>query len=122
MSGNLWITAGKPYEKLSNYELLQQQYSQACGNGLCELGEDGTDCPSDCCDADTPCDVSYRNYGTHWCRSLSRDVQLNTYAWVTESDVLPYCDDSSDVGVSWGMCDGETYCCVDPPYWDWCTL
>ncbi len=44
----------------------------SCGDNICTgtVGENGTTCPADCCDATTPADARFLNVGDYVCRDL----------------------------------------------------
>ena len=90
-----------------------------CGNGTCEplQGENGTTCPQDCCDSNTPCNVTFRNQGTKWCRSMSPNgsagpgATWTAWQWLDDSTGAgynQYCDQVSQQCVAHARCATST--------------
>jgi hypothetical protein len=82
-----------------------------CGNGSCETGENGTSCGQDCCDAFTPCAQSKQNLGVLFCRS----IDSGPYQWLTESQGLTYCDETSEICKTTYACGGDNGVCAGIP-------
>ncbi|MBI4342299.1 MAG: hypothetical protein HY599_02905, partial [Candidatus Omnitrophica bacterium] len=77
-------------------------------NGVCEAGENSTNCSGDCCDASTPCGTTHTGASpTEWCRSMNG----GPYAWITLAAGSTYCDSSSEICSSTSTCQGTTYYC-----------
>ena len=70
-----------------------------CGNGTCEAGENGSNCPQDCCDQNTPCGQTKQNQGVYYCRNMYYyDWQTGTaswhgWQWVTAQDTTNMCNE-----------------------------
>jgi hypothetical protein len=120
-----WLSQGTGTNFACAGSITGQNFTQtfcvsACGNGTCEpfQGEDGTSCPQDCCDATTPCNVTYRNQGTKWCRSMSPNGSAGPgatwFAWqwyddsTSASGYNQFCDQSGELCVSHARCATST--------------
>jgi hypothetical protein len=71
--------------------------TSVCGNGTCEAGENGSNCPQDCCDQYTPCGQTRQNDGVHYCRNMyyydwqSGQAYWHGWQWVTQNDTTQMC-------------------------------
>jgi hypothetical protein len=86
----------------------------SCDNdGVCDPGENGSICPADCCDANTPCGQTYGNGPvncgaeelcptTRWCRNFGAGYSWVTPATVASYAVSPPCDQTA-------LCTGIAY-------------
>ncbi|EAU65805.1 hypothetical protein STIAU_6226 [Stigmatella aurantiaca DW4/3-1] len=80
-----------------------------CGNGICEVGENGASCGMDCCDASTACGQTWMNYGGYYCRSFNG----GSYFWTqpaTCGSQYPYGTRSTCGGTNY-------YCCSSINNW-----
>src|SRR4030095_7576361 len=95
----------------------------ACGNGVCDAGESGRACPTDCCDSTTPCsalNAGTSGAGSLYCRSMSTNngaswfpgprpgLAGSGYGWWMASEAT--CQSTSfPVCVSRTRCDAVEY-------------
>lgn len=79
-----------------------------CGDGTCSIGENGTSCPGDCCDATTPCGATRTGDPGRYCRNMNGAG----YAWVTEAEVGVLCDSLSEVCATTYRCAAMSGFCV----------
>lgn len=120
-----WLAQGTGTNFACAGSITGQSFTQTfcvptCGNGTCEpfQGENGTTCPQDCCDSNTPCNVTYRNQGTKWCRSMSPNGSAGpgavwgAWQWYDDSNgssgYNQFCDQSSELCVSHARCATST--------------
>lgn len=82
-----------------------------CGDGTCSYPEDGNGCPSDCCDASTPCDQTKQNQGILYCRQINGQP----YQWYTEAEGMTFCDEQSEICSSTFKCGGASGTCKTIP-------
>jgi hypothetical protein len=76
-----------------------------CGDAACGGTENGSSCPSDCCDALTPCDATRGGDGSHYCRSMNG----GPYDWITPEIATLLCDDPAE---ACGAPFVSTYACA----------
>lgn len=71
--------------------------SSVCGNGVCETGENGSNCGQDCCDQYTNCWTTKQNGGLYYCRNMyyydNGSAYWHGYKWVTQNDTTQMCND-----------------------------
>jgi hypothetical protein len=85
---------------------LQCAPGPVCGDGTCDASsENGATCGRDCCDALTPCNQTYQNMNTQWCRDLNK----NGYKWFTRAEGEAACPLSGCGGT--GLCNGKVLTC-----------
>jgi hypothetical protein len=71
-----------------------QVSATVCGNGICEAGENGSNCPRDCCDQNTPCLQTRQNDGVHYCRNMyyyDGSASWHGWQWLTATDTTQLC-------------------------------
>jgi hypothetical protein len=72
--------------------------TSVCGNGTCEAGENGSNCPQDCCDQYTRCGQTKQNDGVHYCRNMyyyewqSQTAYWHGWQWLTANDTTQMCN------------------------------
>jgi hypothetical protein len=78
-----------------------------CGNGICETGENGSNCGQDCCDQSTACGQTKQNQGSYYCRNMyyydNGSAYWHGFKWVTANDTMQMCNDS------WEAWEGSYY-------------
>lgn len=90
-----------------------------CGNQTCETakGENGSNCPHDCCDANTTCGSQGRPDGYNYCTgnlSSPLDGSSAGYAFVPDATIAGFCDNPAEAYTSNYTCNGTTYRCCNP--------
>jgi hypothetical protein len=65
-----------------------------CGNGICEAGENGSNCGQDCCDQMSACNQTKQNGGVYYCRNMYHwDSGWRGFQWITQNDAMQMCDE-----------------------------
>ena len=82
-----------------------------CGDGNCDWPEDGSTCPQDCCDANTPCAQTKQNQNVLYCRQING----GGYQWYTEAQGIALCDEPSEICVATFACGGQSGTCKTIP-------
>jgi len=81
--------------------------SSKCGNGICEAGENGSNCGQDCCDQTTACGQTKQNQGLYYCRNMyhydNGSAYWHGFSWVTANDTTQMCNES------WEAQEGSYY-------------
>jgi hypothetical protein len=81
--------------------------SARCGNGICEAGENGSNCGQDCCDQTTVCGQTKQNQGLYYCRNMyhydNGSAYWHGFQWVTANDTMQMCNES------WEAQEGSYY-------------
>lgn len=108
--GTLGCSGGCSFDTSSCY---------SCGNLTCESGkgENGTNCPHDCCDANTTCGSQGRADGYNYCTGNISSPQNGSsagYTFVPNATISGFCDSATEAYTSSYTCDGTTYRCCDP--------
>ncbi len=71
--------------------------SAQCGNGICETGENGSNCGQDCCDQSTVCSQTKQNGGLYYCWNMyyydNGSAYWHGFKWVTANDTMQMCND-----------------------------
>jgi hypothetical protein len=83
--------------------------TSVCGNGTCEAGENGSNCPQDCCDQYTNCSTTKQNQGVYYCRNMyyydwqTGQATWHGWNWITQSETTQMCNQS------WQAQEGQWY-------------
>jgi hypothetical protein len=71
--------------------------SATCGNGICEAGENGSNCGQDCCDQTTACGQTKQNQGLYYCRNMyyydNGSAYWHGFSWVTANETIQMCNE-----------------------------
>ena len=88
-----------------------------CGDGVCDAahGEDGGNCPADCCDELTPCNQTFQGVGLLYCYR----VGTGAYQWQPPTARDDACVGPGSICAATYTCGGTTYFCksVSPVVW-----
>ncbi len=90
-------------------------------NGICNgPGENGTNCPGDCCDSSTGCFGTHSTNPAEYCRSFNGGA----YGWKVNADFVALCGSVANIG-NYQQCNrtaypaGGTWTCAAPvPTWN----